>query len=568
MHAPPPNRSNQEVFSVRWRGHGPNMSSHLATDYYGRKAFADMTLATEDGSVRIECHRLVLAAGSAYFRHILKDVQTSSFDAAAECACGGGVGEAVIILPGVSARLLRHLVRYMYFGEADVEPQLFEEFVSTAKNLGLKGVLDKTWTLDHSSNSGGGGAAAAAAAAAAGSAASALAYLSNAAAYVPRRSASAAAAGGSSSSSHHVLPAPAPQPPPAILPDAGLPPPQLHNGLSILAQAAITKLSSTSRLYDNVRSPPPSARQQQAAVSRPLFPQQQPRRRPSSESSTATSYHPENDENDPLNTSSDHLRAINLSTKQSDQDQQQQRGSTGSYRPLLSIPDPSMLSRTFSSSSNDQLHELSPSPTMAIDMTTSGGGRLAAAAGVAPGGGEQPDSPSSAAAAAAAAFTAYYNAVGGPYVKTERRSSHGGGGGGGVSPLNQTAVNFSSLTPESQMDKGEDDLAAALASPSKVKRKRKRPSAAAAAANPAMSGPGGGGENDLRANDKTWKSRQPRTCNHCSRVFSNKFNLKQHVMNMHTPGGAVHCELCKKRVKNKWYLRRHQVTHHNAPLKK
>jgi hypothetical protein len=26
--------------------------------------------------------------------------------------------------------------------------------------------------------------------------------------------------------------------------------------------------------------------------------------------------------------------------------------------------------------------------------------------------------------------------------------------------------------------------------------------------------------------------------------------------------------LCDKRVKNKWYLRRHQVTHHNAPLKK
>merc|ERR1712029_1131757 len=65
-----------------------------------------------------------------------------------------------------------------------------------------------------------------------------------------------------------------------------------------------------------------------------------------------------------------------------------------------------------------------------------------------------------------------------------------------------------------------------------------------------------------------WKSRQPRPCDHCDRIFSNKFNLKQHVMNMHTPGGTVACEICKKRVKNKWYLRRHQVTHHNAPLKK
>merc|ERR1712228_789911 len=29
--------------------------------------------------------------------------------------------------------------------------------------------------------------------------------------------------------------------------------------------------------------------------------------------------------------------------------------------------------------------------------------------------------------------------------------------------------------------------------------------------------------------DKAWKSRQPRSCGHCGRVFSNKFNLKQHV---------------------------------------
>lgn len=37
---------------------------------------------------------------------------------------------------------------------------------------------------------------------------------------------------------------------------------------------------------------------------------------------------------------------------------------------------------------------------------------------------------------------------------------------------------------------------------------------------------------------------------------------------MHTPGRTVVCDLCEKKVKNKWYLRRHKVTHHNAPLKK
>ena len=101
-----------------------------------------------------------------------------------------------------------------------------------------------------------------------------------------------------------------------------------------------------------------------------------------------------------------------------------------------------------------------------------------------------------------------------------------------------------------------------------------------------------------------WKSRQPTQCEFCNRMFSNKFNLKQvrtteqlfpfffyssaiivillvlyiclnliffsfqHVMNMHSQGGEVKCEQCGKMVKNKWYMRRHNVTHHGAPLRK
>ena len=66
----------------------------------------------------------------------------------------------------------------------------------------------------------------------------------------------------------------------------------------------------------------------------------------------------------------------------------------------------------------------------------------------------------------------------------------------------------------------------------------------------------------------SWKSRQPRMCQYCQRMFSNKFNLKQHILNMHTVGRELACEICQKKVKNKWYLRRHHVTHHGAPLKK
>jgi hypothetical protein len=37
---------------------------------------------------------------------------------------------------------------------------------------------------------------------------------------------------------------------------------------------------------------------------------------------------------------------------------------------------------------------------------------------------------------------------------------------------------------------------------------------------------------------------------------------------MHLKGNEVQCTICGQMVKNKWYLRRHNVTHHGAPLKK
>jgi len=67
---------------------------------------------------------------------------------------------------------------------------------------------------------------------------------------------------------------------------------------------------------------------------------------------------------------------------------------------------------------------------------------------------------------------------------------------------------------------------------------------------------------------KLWNSRQPGICPICQRVFSNKFNLKQHIINIHTTGEGVECDSCHKMCKNKWYLRRHQVTHHGAPLRR
>ena len=65
-----------------------------------------------------------------------------------------------------------------------------------------------------------------------------------------------------------------------------------------------------------------------------------------------------------------------------------------------------------------------------------------------------------------------------------------------------------------------------------------------------------------------WRCMQPRVCNYCWKTFSNSFNLKQHIVNVHVQSQGVACTLCEKIVKNKWYLRKHLVTAHGAPLKR
>ena len=75
----------------------------------------------------------------------------------------------------------------------------------------------------------------------------------------------------------------------------------------------------------------------------------------------------------------------------------------------------------------------------------------------------------------------------------------------------------------------------------------------------------GGGTNHPR---NRWRCMQPRLCNYCWKTFSNSFNLKQHIVNVHIQSQGVSCSLCDKVVKNKWYLRKHLVTAHGAPLKR
>lgn len=77
-----------------------------------------------------------------------------------------------------------------------------------------------------------------------------------------------------------------------------------------------------------------------------------------------------------------------------------------------------------------------------------------------------------------------------------------------------------------------------------------------------------GGQSLVTHPRQRWRCMQPRLCNYCWKTFSNSFNLKQHIVNVHIQSQGVNCNICDKVVKNKWYLRKHLVTAHGAPLKR
>ena len=43
-----------------------------------------------------------------------------------------------------------------------------------------------------------------------------------------------------------------------------------------------------------------------------------------------------------------------------------------------------------------------------------------------------------------------------------------------------------------------------------------------------------------------WRCMQPRVCEYCWKTFSNSFNLKQHIVNVHIQSQGVTCTMCDK----------------------
>ena len=95
--------------------------------------FADVTLACEDGT-QIETHKVILASSSPFFMEIFKRNKHP---------------HPMIYMRGLKAEALVAMVDFLYYGEANVNQENLDTFLSLAEELRLKGLTGSSAESNH-----------------------------------------------------------------------------------------------------------------------------------------------------------------------------------------------------------------------------------------------------------------------------------------------------------------------------------------------------------------------------------------------------------------------------------
>ena len=88
------------------------------------KDVPDVTLACDDGA--LDAHKLILCAGSIFFRKVLKR---------------GKSDQLFIYMKGLKMRLLKNMMDFMYYGQVTIDLDFLDEFIATAVEFQIKGVI-------------------------------------------------------------------------------------------------------------------------------------------------------------------------------------------------------------------------------------------------------------------------------------------------------------------------------------------------------------------------------------------------------------------------------------------
>ena len=111
-----------EKLCLQWNDFKDNLTSSLG-ELRQDKDLTDVTLACEDGR-QVEAHKVILAASSPFFMHILKRYKHP---------------HPLIYMRGLKLEDLQAIVDFLYFGEANIFQEKLDSFLALAEELQLKG---------------------------------------------------------------------------------------------------------------------------------------------------------------------------------------------------------------------------------------------------------------------------------------------------------------------------------------------------------------------------------------------------------------------------------------------
>ncbi|XP_018017156.1 uncharacterized protein LOC108673796 isoform X1 [Hyalella azteca] len=133
---------------LRWNNHGSHLTQYINDEFYKTSTcesstLTDVTLAFEDG-VKIQAHRLILAASSPYFREL--------FISADESAQGLNA-HPCLIFKDVRSLDMKLLLAYMYKGEVELQKKELKGLLSIAKSLKVRGLEEAISINDFTNKS-------------------------------------------------------------------------------------------------------------------------------------------------------------------------------------------------------------------------------------------------------------------------------------------------------------------------------------------------------------------------------------------------------------------------------
>ncbi|XP_063992971.1 protein bric-a-brac 2-like [Diachasmimorpha longicaudata] len=122
--------SPHQQYCLRWNNHSTNLQTAF-NDLLQKESFTDVLLVMETGpaATALKCHKMVLAAYSAFFRTIFTEVPCTDHS-------------LLLLLPGVKGWEMQAILEYMYQGEVCVVQDRISDLLNIAKFLRIKGLID------------------------------------------------------------------------------------------------------------------------------------------------------------------------------------------------------------------------------------------------------------------------------------------------------------------------------------------------------------------------------------------------------------------------------------------